>query len=130
MKVREDDVWVVTYPKCGTTWTQEILWNIVNGVQVERIKEPLFDRSPFIDMPMIDGEKDPSEFFAQIDEMPSPRVIKVIINPLFEGKPQNLMKINLESLSLRAPPTRPAGDLQGHIRLPERQGLSRRTNIL
>ena len=92
MKVREDDVWVVTYPKCGTTWTQEILWNIVNGVQVERIKEPLFDRSPFIDMPMIDGEKDPSEFFAQIDEMPSPRVIKVIINPLFEGNPQNLMK--------------------------------------
>ena len=131
MKVRKDDVWVVTYPKCGTTWTQEILWNIVNGVQVERIKEPLFDRSPFIDIPRIDGEKDAAEFFAQIDEMPSPRVIKVIINPLFEGKSRNLFKINfLESLSLRAPTTRPAEDLQGHFCLQERQGLSRRTNIL
>ena len=79
MKVREDDVWVVTYPKCGTTWTQEILWNIVNGVQVERIKEPLFGRSPFLDLMMIgdNPDRNPGEFFDQIDKMPSPRVIKV-----------------------------------------------------
>lgn len=78
MEVREDDIWVVTYPKCGTTWTQEIVWNIVNGVQVERIKEPLFGRSPFIDIPMIDNKPDrnPKEFFSFVDKMPSPRVIK------------------------------------------------------
>ena len=21
-KVRQDDIWIMTYPKCGTTWTQ------------------------------------------------------------------------------------------------------------
>ena len=79
MEVRKDDVWVVTHPKCGTTWTQEILWNIVNGVQVERIKEPIRGRSPFLDIPMLEDSPDrnPVEFFNNIDKVPSPRVIKV-----------------------------------------------------
>ena len=30
MKLRPDDVWIVTYPKCGTTWTQQIVRLILN----------------------------------------------------------------------------------------------------
>ena len=30
-QVSEKDVWIVTYPRSGTTWTQEILWNIRSG---------------------------------------------------------------------------------------------------
>ena len=62
MEVREDDIWVVTYPKCGTTWTQEMVWQIVNNVDMEGGKVPLFGRSPFIEFGTIlpkDGSPPP-----------------------------------------------------------------------
>jgi len=43
----------VTFPKCGTTWTQEMVWQIVNNVDKERGQMPLFARSPFIEMACI-----------------------------------------------------------------------------
>jgi len=78
MKVREDDVWVVTYPKCGTTWTQEMTWNIMNGVKVDKISEALFERSPFIDLTMIENQsiEEAEDFFATLEALPSPRTIK------------------------------------------------------
>ena len=27
-KVRPDDIWIITYPKCGTTWTQVVNFSI------------------------------------------------------------------------------------------------------
>ena len=30
VKVKSDDIWIVTYPKCGTTWTQQIVRLIIN----------------------------------------------------------------------------------------------------
>lgn len=48
--VYEDDTWVITYPKCGTTWTQEAVWQICNGVDIEgKGKTPLQQRFPFIE---------------------------------------------------------------------------------
>lgn len=48
MEVRSDDVWVVTPPKCGTTWMQEIVWCIVNGMNIDGAKDCLqFYRFPF-----------------------------------------------------------------------------------
>uniref|UniRef100_A0A1B0DMR6 Sulfotransferase domain-containing protein n=1 Tax=Phlebotomus papatasi TaxID=29031 RepID=A0A1B0DMR6_PHLPP len=47
--VRPDDVWIVTYPKCGTTWTQEMIWQICHNLDYEGSKKPLHERFPFLD---------------------------------------------------------------------------------
>ena len=48
-EVRPDDIWIVTYPKTGTTWTQEMVWQIVNNVDLQKGQLPLFTRSPFLE---------------------------------------------------------------------------------
>ena len=39
-EVHEDDIYIITPPKCGTTWMQEIVWLMNNDVDLERAKEP------------------------------------------------------------------------------------------
>merc|ERR1719430_1813010 len=57
--LREDDIWIVTYPKTGTTWTQEMVWMLVNGMDTDKGNVPLTLRSPFLEMGVLlpaDGE--------------------------------------------------------------------------
>ena len=50
-EVRNDDVYVASFPKCGTTWTQEMVWNICNNCDFEKAKSvPLVKRMPFIEI--------------------------------------------------------------------------------
>lgn len=88
LNVRDDDVWVITYPKCGTTWTQEIVWSIVHKLDPEQRDKTLFLRSPFLEMeafwPKKPSEWDDSNDFIRsmyhtmrvTEELKSPRVIK------------------------------------------------------
>ena len=48
--LREDDIWIVTYPKTGITWTQEIVWMLVNNVDKEAANVPQMVRSPFLEL--------------------------------------------------------------------------------
>lgn len=49
-QVRDDDVWIISYPKCGTTWTQEMVWLLGNNLDFEKgSKVELGDRSPFLE---------------------------------------------------------------------------------
>ncbi len=56
----------MTPPKCGTTWTQEIVWLLRNDVDVEKATSlNQFYRAPYVDLQYIwrlrlkDGEKPP-----------------------------------------------------------------------
>lgn len=50
MEIFEDDVWVVTFPKCGTTWTQEMSWMIGHNLDYKTSLETKLDeRFPFIE---------------------------------------------------------------------------------
>merc|ERR1719270_3168799 len=54
-KPREDDVWIVTYAKCGTTLTQELMWHIANGVNFDNqeSKKQILQRSPFLEFTLL-----------------------------------------------------------------------------
>lgn len=49
-KVREDDIWIVTNDRCGTTWTQEMTWLILNNLDFDQARSvSLETRSPFLE---------------------------------------------------------------------------------
>ncbi|XP_063541555.1 sulfotransferase 1C3-like [Cydia strobilella] len=50
MEVRPDDVWLVTYPRSGTTMTCEILWLMMNNLDYEKAaKTHMFHRRHFLE---------------------------------------------------------------------------------
>lgn len=50
LKVYEDDTWVLAFPRSGSNWTQEAVWQISNGFDVDnKGKHRLKDRFPVIE---------------------------------------------------------------------------------
>ncbi|XP_069695754.1 luciferin sulfotransferase-like isoform X2 [Periplaneta americana] len=89
LEVRDDDLWIVSFPKTGTTWTQEMSWLIGHDLDFEGAKVPLPERFPFIDhsplfdytdvLPKIPEFKLPdfvNDSVTYIDKKKSPRFIK------------------------------------------------------
>lgn len=49
-KARSDDVYICTFPRSGTTWTQEMIWLICNNLDYDTAKKvPLTQRFPFLE---------------------------------------------------------------------------------
>lgn len=49
-KVRPSDTWVLSYPRSGTTWTQELVWLISNDLDFDTAKKRyLSERFSFLE---------------------------------------------------------------------------------
>ncbi|XP_067632419.1 amine sulfotransferase-like [Eurosta solidaginis] len=76
MEVRDDDVWLVTLPKCGTTWMQELLWLVLNNFDFEAARnEHLEVRSPFLGFEYL-IHKDLDRGLERVETLKSPRFFK------------------------------------------------------
>jgi len=69
--LRDDDIWIVTYPKVGTTWTQEMVWMLVNDVDKEAGAVPQMLRSPFMEVGAIMGK--------MAENAPFPPIVKQML---------------------------------------------------
>ncbi|XP_063979031.1 luciferin sulfotransferase [Diachasmimorpha longicaudata] len=83
MEVYEDDVWMVSYPRTGSHWAQEMVWCIGNNLDYESAKTPLLIRNPLLESSalMVTGKY--VDFFSQfgnsvenVEKMQRPRYIK------------------------------------------------------
>ncbi|XP_050953275.1 sulfotransferase family 1, cytosolic sulfotransferase 5 isoform X1 [Labeo rohita] len=70
----KEDLLIATYPKAGTTWTQEVVDSILNEGDVEKCKRaPTQVRMPFLEMTSKDGL---TSGITRLEVMDPPRVIK------------------------------------------------------
>ncbi|KAJ6646746.1 Luciferin sulfotransferase [Pseudolycoriella hygida] len=50
-EARSDDIWISTYSRSGTTWTQEMIWLLCNDLNYEAAKAaPLMVRFPYFEL--------------------------------------------------------------------------------
>ena len=88
LPVRHDDVYVLTFPKSGTTWTKELVWLLQNGCKFEEAKAVSLEKRSFhldLNVHMDHAIEDWPQFMTHcnfqrdylktVEEMPSPRVV-------------------------------------------------------
>uniref|UniRef100_A0A146L5U2 Sulfotransferase 1 family member D1 n=3 Tax=Lygus hesperus TaxID=30085 RepID=A0A146L5U2_LYGHE len=116
-KVRPDDVWIVSFPKCGTTWSQEMLWLLRNNCDLEKANSTdLYTRAPFLELKAIIGDVDAlPDTIETADRLPSPRLIKSHLPP--DLLPEEIWTVNPKIVYVYRNPKDAAISYCNHYRL-------------
>ncbi|XP_063706115.1 luciferin sulfotransferase-like [Culicoides brevitarsis] len=56
LEIRKDDVWVVSYPRTGSTWAQEMVWLLGNNLDYDSARQIQIARTPLLELSAIFGE--------------------------------------------------------------------------
>ncbi|XP_062558368.1 sulfotransferase 1 family member D1-like [Armigeres subalbatus] len=95
MVVKPDDVWMLSYPKSGTTWCQEMIWLICNDLDYEKAASvKLNTRFPFLDLGGIRDLPPGLDPVKEVESIASPRFIKshlpvaLLPDQIWEVKPK------------------------------------------
>jgi len=61
------DVWLISPPKNGNTWSQEMIWLLANDLDYQGAQKPLMpDRWNFLDWPLVNDNQWMGEFMGQV----------------------------------------------------------------
>ena len=76
-EVRDDDIWLCTFPKCGTTWSSEMVWCLMNNLDFKTSKSVDMDqRMVYLELKALAKSELAPDTFKLAAEQPSPRIIK------------------------------------------------------
>ncbi|XP_063238071.1 luciferin sulfotransferase-like [Bacillus rossius redtenbacheri] len=97
LQVRPDDVWLVSYPRTGSTWAQEMVWLIGHDLdfqgakQLQQIRTPLLELSAIMAQEKGAWKEELDNSVGMVEAMPSPRYIKSHL-------PLELLPLQLDSV--------------------------------
>ncbi|XP_006815066.1 sulfotransferase 1A1-like [Saccoglossus kowalevskii] len=76
LEIRDDDVWVLNYPRSGGLWIQEIVSCVINGADLDSVTNiPIADRLIRLEN-MENNKNNAPQMFEKINNMESPRMIR------------------------------------------------------
>ena len=90
LEVREDDIFILSYPKCGTTLTMELAWLSSHQADIETAKQARGSRCSFLEGPAILGMSNWEHYYTKLASLPSPRVFNSHLR--FDMLPKDILK--------------------------------------